>query len=172
MAIQDRYGGAWTRGELEELAADYARANGVPGDGLIALIGQESAWNPEAQSPAGAQGLAQFMPATAAEWEIDPWDPVEALSGAAKYLKWLRTKTGSWSASLAAYNWGIGNVTRATDAAGQLELDALPPETRAYVLKLAPAFGERIDEDPKAPIMAGIGPVLVVLALFAAWRFA
>ena len=56
-----------TRSELQDLARQVAVSNGLPPEGFVAQIGQESSWNPNAVSPVGAMGLAQFMPATWAE---------------------------------------------------------------------------------------------------------
>jgi len=169
--VTDRYGGVWTEAELRDLARDAARAHAIPPDGYIALIGRESAWNPNAESPAGAKGLNQFMDPTAAEWGVDPWDPVDSLSGGARYLRWLRSRTASWAGALAAYNWGIGNVSRAERPDGALDLAQLPAETREYVIALAPAFGEPIELG--GSFRAGVGPLGLALAAGAAvvaWR--
>ena len=168
MATPDRYGGLWTRAELEDLARQAELDNQIPPGGLVALIGAESAWDPNAESPAGAQGLAQFMPPTSAEWEIDAWDPPDAISGAARYLRWLRSKMPSWSATLAAYNYGIGNVTRHLDQNGGLEVSKLPAETRAYVAKLAPAFGE--PSPSSSPALASLALPILALAVLMVWR--
>lgn len=66
----------------ESVPAEYWEAieaaaahSGISTDVLAAQIQQESGWNPNAQSPAGAQGIAQFMPGTAAQYGLDPFDP-------------------------------------------------------------------------------------------------
>lgn len=92
-------------------------ANGVPVSILAWLLWKESRYNPAIisgakRSSVGAIGIAQFMPATARDMGIDPADPAQAIPAAAKYLAWLYQKTGQWDKALAAYNWGIGNVTR------------------------------------------------------------
>lgn len=111
------------------IAASEAR-NGIPRDLLARLLYQECRWRDDiisgrTVSPVGAQGIAQFMPATAREWGVSPLDPQSAIDGAGRYLKWLYTKFGSWSEALAAYNWGIGNVQRQG-------LTKAPRETRLY----------------------------------------
>ncbi len=164
----DRYGNEWTREELEEFAEEAADLYGVPSAGLIALITQESAWNPNAVSPVGAQGIAQFMPATAAEWGVDPWDPLQSIEGAAKYLRWLRSVTPSWTAALAAYNWGVGNVTRQISALGRLDLASMPKETRNYVQKLAPEFGENPNAENRSADADAENGVPVAALLLAA----
>ena len=80
------------------------------------------------RSPAGAMGIAQFMPATAAQ-ELGSvaaaLDPGAAIPGAARYLAKLRRSVGTWAEALAAYNWGIGNVKRKG-------IGAAPEETKDY----------------------------------------
>ena len=79
---------------------------------LAAVAQQESGFDPQAVSPAGARGLMQFMPATAAELGVDPLDPGSAIDGAAKYLSGLSRQFGSTELALAAYNAGPGTVSR------------------------------------------------------------
>lgn len=117
-----------------DLIAQAANAHGVPPDLLGRLLYQESRFRPEiidgrVSSPAGALGIAQFMPATARERGVDPLNPASAIPGAAKYLRELRDRFGGWDKALAAYNWGQGNVARKG-------LDAMPAETRAYLAEI------------------------------------
>jgi peptidoglycan DL-endopeptidase CwlO len=93
---------------------------------LAAVASQESGFNPSAVSRAGAQGLMQFMPATAQGLGINPLDPSSAINGAAKYLSQLTSQFGSTSLALAAYNAGPGAVSR---------YGGIPPfaETQNYV---------------------------------------
>lgn len=83
----------------------------------------------ETQSPAGAQGIAQFMPSTAESFGIDPFNPDEAIFEAARYLSSLHERTGSWHEALAAYNWGIGRVL-------EHGFPQAPKETRDYVRQI------------------------------------
>lgn len=85
-------------------------------------------------SAAGAIGIAQFEPATAAELGVDPYDPFSSIDGAGRMMHRLYQKFGSWSAALAAYNWGEGNVARKG-------LAAAPAETVAYIQKIAGEIG-------------------------------
>lgn len=106
---------------------------GVPPLLLAWLLWKESRYLPNVidgtkRSRVGALGIAQFMPATAREQlgsEAAALDPARAIPGAARYLAWLYNSLGSWTAALAGYNWGIGNVQRKG-------LAAAPAETRDY----------------------------------------
>jgi cell wall-associated NlpC family hydrolase len=93
---------------------------------LAAVAQQESGFDASAVSPAGAQGLMQFMPATARGLGVDPFDPASAVDGAARYLADLTEQFGSTELGLAAYNAGPGTVRR---------YGGIPPyaETQNYV---------------------------------------
>ena len=93
---------------------------------LAAVASQESAFDPGAVSPAGAQGLMQFMPATAKGLGVDAFDPASAVDGAARYLAQLTAEFGATPLALAAYNAGPGRVR---------QYDGIPPfpETQNYV---------------------------------------
>lgn len=79
---------------------------GIDPDVFERQIGQESGFNPNAASPAGAKGIAQFMPATAAGYGIDPMKPMEALNAAANMDAGNLKKYGSYERMLSAYNSG------------------------------------------------------------------
>jgi hypothetical protein len=93
---------------------------------LAAVAQQESGFDARAVSPAGAQGLMQFMPATARGLGVDAFDPASAVDGAARYLSDLTDQFGSTELALAAYNAGPGTVRR---------YGGVPPypETQDYV---------------------------------------
>ena len=137
-----------TRIELEQLAASYAVQYGLPVAGYVAQIAQESAFDVNAVSPVGAMGLAQFMPATWAEFgnNKDPFDANASLDAGARYMVWIRQwlrsqgLAGSYDQVLASYNWGIGNVKNSVTAYGDNWLSSAPLETRQYVEKLAPLY--------------------------------
>lgn len=109
-------------------------AHGIQPSVLAAVAKTESAFDPTAVSPAGAQGLMQFMPGTAAEMGVDPWDPASAIDGAARYLSQNLRRFGSLELALAAYNAGPGAVQ---------QHGGIPPyaETQAYVPKVLAAAG-------------------------------
>lgn len=96
-------------------------------------INQESGFNPWAYSPAGAEGIAQFMPATAASMGVNPWDPVSSLWGAANLMSQLNRQFGNYAMALAAYNAGPGAVQYAINVGGNSWYYYLPYETQNYV---------------------------------------
>lgn len=79
---------------------------------LAAVAHNESSFNPNAHSNAGAVGLMQFMPGTAKGLGVNPLDPASAVDGAARLLVGLYRQFGSWNLALAAYNAGSGNVRK------------------------------------------------------------
>jgi len=91
-----------------------AHRNGLDPALLAGLIKQESGFNPNAGSPAGAQGLCQLMPGTAQGLGVtDLHDPIQSIEGGAKYLaEQLKTFDGDVARGLAAYNAGPGAVQR------------------------------------------------------------
>jgi len=102
------------------------------------LAGQlmaESNFNPFASSPAGAQGIAQFIPSTAAAYGLrDPFDPVEAIDAEAHLMSDLLHRFGSPQLALAAYNAGPAPVEAC---------HCVPaiPETQAYVSRILALLG-------------------------------
>jgi cell wall-associated NlpC family hydrolase len=102
---------------------------------LTAVARQESAFDPRAVSPAGAQGLMQLMPGTAAGLGVsDPFDPAQAVDGAARLLRDLLQRFGQLDLALAGYNAGPGAVLR---------YDGVPPypETQNYVRSILGDLG-------------------------------
>jgi hypothetical protein len=117
--------------------AEAAAANDLPHEFFVRLIWQESRFDPMAVSPAGARGIAQFMPATAAMRGLtNAFEPLQALRESAGYLRELRiTFGGNLGLAAAAYNAGPGAV-----AAWRAGRAALPAETQAYV-RLVTGYG-------------------------------
>jgi cell wall-associated NlpC family hydrolase len=109
-----------------DLFSRAASRYGVDASLLAAMANQESGFDSQAVSPAGAQGLMQFMPSTAAGLGVNPLDPNSAIDGAARYLSSLTKQFGSTDLALAAYNAGPGTVSR---------YGGIPPysETQNYV---------------------------------------
>jgi len=109
--------------------AAAAAQNDLPTDFFARLIWQESRFDPLAVSRAGAQGVAQFMPATASRRGLsNPFDPLEAIAESARLLRDLRREFGNLGLAAAAYNAGSGRVHDWLAGRG-----ALPAETSAYV---------------------------------------
>jgi soluble lytic murein transglycosylase-like protein len=115
------------------LARQDATDAGISPDLFVRQINQESGFNPNALSPSGAIGIAQFMPATARGLGIDPWNPVQALQGAAQLMSRFQDTFGGYALALAAYNAGAGNIRSALHRCGGAWLSCLPLETRNYV---------------------------------------
>jgi len=111
------------------LFASVGAQRGVSPALLSAVARAESGFDPSARSTAGAQGLMQLMPATAQGLGVDPWNPAEAVDGAARLLKQHLSRFGSTELALAAYNAGPGAVQKH---------GGIPPyrETQDYVAKI------------------------------------
>ena len=119
-----------------DLAAQDALVAGIPQALFLRQIKVESNFNPDAISPSGAVGIAQFMPATAASLNppLDPTDPVASLAAAAQYMaSKARTFGGDYAKALAAYNAGDEAVKAAVAAYGANWLQHMPSETITYV---------------------------------------
>lgn len=117
---------------LGAIIAQAALSSGVPESFLLRLLTRESRLNPQAVSVKGAQGIAQFMPTTAAEMGLDdPFDPAKAIPKAAELLRNLRARYGNWGLAAAAYNAGPGRVD-----SWLLGRSPLPTETVAYVASI------------------------------------
>jgi hypothetical protein len=115
--------------DLYELLQREAVANELPVAFFASLIWQESRLDPQALSPKGAVGIAQFMPKTAS-WRglIDPYEPQQALRESASFLRDLRAQFGNWGLAAAAYNAGPKRVEDWLNGRG-----TLPAETTSYV---------------------------------------
>jgi soluble lytic murein transglycosylase-like protein len=107
----------------------------VSGALLAAQLYVESGFNPFARSPAGAQGIAQFMPATARAMGLtDPFDAEQAIDAQARLMRDLLRRFGAVPLALAAYNAGPAAVARC---------GCIPPypETRGYVARILGLLG-------------------------------
>jgi soluble lytic murein transglycosylase-like protein len=122
-------------GSIDSLVTGASQANGVPAGLVHAILMAESAGNPSAISVAGAQGLMQLMPGTAASCGIaNPFDPTENVQCGTGYLhSLLHRYHNDVTLAVAAYNAGPGAVDR---------YHGVPPypETRAYVVRVLNAY--------------------------------
>jgi hypothetical protein len=116
-----------------------AAASGLPAVFLARLLWTESGFSSSATSPTGAEGVAQFMPQTAAEWGlVDPRDPLESIHRAARLLVELDRHFGNLGLAAAAYNAGAARVEKWLRG-----LSGLPMETEFYVLAVT---GRRVED--------------------------
>ncbi|WP_328591336.1 lytic transglycosylase domain-containing protein [Brevibacillus migulae] len=118
-----------------------AQAVGIDPKFIAAMMKQESSYNVNAKSHAGASGLMQLMPATAKSLGVtDIYDPEQNIMGGAKYIKQQLDRFGSRELALAAYNAGPGRVQKAIQQAGTNDWNVvkryLPAETQNYVPKV------------------------------------
>jgi len=115
---------------LEAIIARAAQRFEVDPSLIRSVIKVESAGNAAATSPKGAMGLMQLMPATASDLGVArPYDPEENIMGGTRYLKMLLNRYGgNLEKTLAAYNWGMGNLEK--------KPDRMPAETRSYVAQV------------------------------------
>jgi membrane-bound lytic murein transglycosylase D len=138
---------------------------GVPDDFKYLAVAESNMSN--ATSPAGAKGLWQFMKATAPDYGLEVNTEVDerfhyekSTRAACKYLKNLKTMTGSWVNAAAAFNMGVGNLSKTLAAQGEKSyFDAnLTEETSRYVFRILAlkeilsspeSFGFYVDEDTK-----------------------
>jgi len=136
--------------EIDAAAARY----GIDPALLKGLIRQESGFDPSARSGAGAVGLTQLMPGTAASLGVDPTDPAQAIDGGARYLKQQLDRFGGDPAkALAAYNAGPGAVAK---------FGGVPPyaETQNYVKSVLAFAGQYRGTSATAALPAATTPVL------------
>ncbi|MBV8672316.1 MAG: lytic transglycosylase domain-containing protein [Acidobacteriaceae bacterium] len=128
-----------TEAELHQLLASAGSVHDLDVDLLASVVRQESGGNPRAVSRAGAQGLMQLMPGTAADLGVaNTFVPGDNISGGTAYLdSLLRRYRDNLALALAAYNAGPAAVDR---------WHGIPPyrETRAYVARVIHEFNRRV----------------------------
>jgi hypothetical protein len=125
-----------------------ARAHGIDRGFFARLLWKESLFDAAAVSPAGAQGIAQFMPGTAKLRGLDDaFNPAEALYASAAYLADLSRTYGNLGLAAAAYNGGEARADRFVAGTG-----GLPDETRAYVAAITGHSAESWRDAPPATV--------------------
>jgi membrane-bound lytic murein transglycosylase D len=141
----------WYRdaGRFRQRIEQWLRAEAMPAE-LLWVAAAESGFNPHSESSAGAVGLWQLMPDTARSYglRVDAWvderkDPEKATRAAARLLRDLRARFGSWELALAAYNMGYGALLRSIRRFNTTDFEtlattegALPFETAKYVPRI------------------------------------
>ncbi len=130
-----------------------ARRHDLPVHFFTRLIWAESRFRIRAVSPAGAQGVAQFMPGTARERGLaDPFDPEQAIAASAALLADLRRQFGNLGLAAAAYNGGPTRVQNFLDGRG-----GLPLETQNYVVQITSRTAEDWAEDRRRGVVPPAG---------------
>jgi len=128
----------------KEISTQMANGGDIDDTLLAAQRYQESRFNPNAVSSAGAKGIAQFMPQT---WEglqqqgvlpqeAKPEDPIHSMNAQRFLMNHLYKRFGDTEKALAAYNWGEGNLNKALRKYGDTWKDHLPSETSDYITKV------------------------------------
>ncbi|MGM0844325.1 MAG: lytic transglycosylase domain-containing protein [Bacillota bacterium] len=124
-----------TDSSIQQIINKAAQKYNIPTKLISSVISQESNFNPDAVSHAGASGLMQLMPATARGLGVtDIFDPEQNVFAGTKYLRQMMDKyNGNLEMALAAYNAGPGNVDK---------YDGIPPfkETMQYVQKVSQKY--------------------------------
>lgn len=133
-----RTNGTWQGQQLEELAetiVSCSKAHNIDPLLITCQLKQESGFCPDASSPVGACGIAQFMPETAAGFGINPWNVAQAIDGQCTYMGNLMDSFGNYDLALAGYNAGGGAVVDYGYT--------IPPytETQNYVDVITSAWG-------------------------------
>jgi len=126
------------RPTLNEVISAASDKHQIDADLITSVIHAESAFNPNARSPKGAQGLMQLMPSTASQLGVkDAYDPAANVDAGTQFLRELLVKyDGDLIKALAAYNAGPGRVR---------QYNGVPPyhETRAYVARIVREFNQK-----------------------------
>lgn len=152
-----------TVGRICHLIETHADKNALPRDFFARLIWKESRFDPLAVSPAGAEGIAQFMPGTARMRGLaNSFDVEQAIPASAKYLGEMKTGFGNLGLAAAAYNAGETRVSRWLKSGG-----FLPLETEDYVLDI---MGEPADSFSTASYAGSIRPLDAKLSFAQACR--
>ena len=157
----------WPKGAAEivpQLKTVFVK-EGVPPE-LVWLAEVESGFDARAQSPAGAAGMFQLMPATAKDFGLRLWprdqrrQPAMAAQAAARYLRQLHEKFGDWRLAVAAYNCGAATVEKSLARSRTKSYEGiakrLPAETQMYVPKVEATISHREGvelEKLKAPVL-------------------
>lgn len=134
---------------IAQTVIDAANAYGVDPRLALEVAIQESRLDPAAISSAGAVGVFQLMPATAAQYGVaDRTDPAQNIDAGVQHLSYLLGRYGDPRLALAAYNWGEGNLDRALERYGDSWYSHAPAETQNFV----PAILSRVQSEYTATL--------------------
>src|SRR5439155_5410272 len=122
--------------DVQSLVVQTAASLGVDPALALAVASAESGFNQNARSSAGAIGVMQLEPGTAAQLGVNPYDLAQNIRGGVQYLGQQLARFGDPALALAAYNWGPARVESAIARYGGDWLSHAPGETRAYVSKI------------------------------------
>lgn len=144
-----------TSADISALILSTAAAYGVDPRLALEVAMQESGLNESAVSPAGAIGVFQLMPATAADLGVDPTDTTANIQGGVHYLAMMLSRyNGNVAEALGAYDWGPGNMDKAIAAHGAGWMNYAPLETQDYVQTILGNVGSQysIGVTPPMPL--------------------
>ena len=122
--------------DYHQIARQDAINAGINPDLFERQINQESGFNPNAVSSAGAIGIAQIEPTTAAGWNVNPHDPIASLQAAADAMAHYYNAYHSYPMALAAYNAGTGALNNAIANCGLSWETCVPSETQGYIVTI------------------------------------
>ena len=135
---------------LDAYAVQAAQREGIPPEVLLAVKNAGEKSGPAATSPAGAQGVMQFMPKTFKEFgQGDPMDPMNSIDAGARYLNKLHDAYGNWDAAVAHYNGG-GAQAAIVRGGGTPTI----PETAKYLSRVKAYLGDTLDQHAAAAVKA------------------
>ena len=127
---------------IQSAIISTAQSYGVDPSLAVAVANQESGGNQNAVSSAGAIGIFQLMPGTAAGLGVKPRDAMQNIQGGIAYLsQMLSAFGGDVAKALGAYNWGPGAVQSAVSSYGSDWLSHAPGETQNYVTSILSSLG-------------------------------
>lgn len=166
------------------MVAQEARRQGIAPSVALAVARQESNFDPAARSSAGAIGVMQLMPGTAADLGVNPYDLAENIRGGVAYLRQQYVRFGNWRQAFEAYNGGPGHVIDGTvSSAARLYAQEVQGRISAFVnfdaaapggdaWSLAPSefvdmvFGDSAERPSWVAPAAAIGGAVLLSVLF------
>lgn len=154
-------------GTVVDMITAAALRYGVDPNLAVAQARAESNLNQAAISSAGAIGVFQLMPATAAWLGVDPYNLAQNIDGGVRYLsQLLKQFGGDVQKALAAYNWGPGNLAKSIARHGEDWIWNLPAETSAYIARITAAIGPYLPGGSTGPGSDTVAILIVAAILF------